>query len=84
MNSMSHDFDAVGEDGKLIVPSEVQEALRVLLRWTGEARTVKVCWIHPHALAARGANIAKATPKTPAYICRGRLKKSAAMTPSFC
>lgn len=36
MNSMSHDFDAVGEDGKLIVPSEVQEALRVLLRWTGE------------------------------------------------
>lgn len=36
MNYMSRDFDAVGEDGKLIVPNDVQAALRTLLRWAGD------------------------------------------------
>ena len=36
MNSICHDFDAIGEDGKLIVPDNVQEALRTLLRWAGD------------------------------------------------
>jgi GTP cyclohydrolase IA len=36
MNIASHDFDTLGEDGKLIVPNDVQDALRVLLRWAGE------------------------------------------------
>jgi GTP cyclohydrolase IA len=36
MNCISHDFDAFGDDGKLVVPDAVQEALRTLLRWSGE------------------------------------------------
>ncbi len=33
---MSHKFDAVGEDGKIVVPNDVQQALRTLLRWAGD------------------------------------------------
>ncbi len=36
MNRMAHDFDAFGEDGKLIVPDKIQEAVRTLLRWSGD------------------------------------------------
>ncbi len=36
MNCLSHDFDALGDDGKLIVPDDMQDALRILLRWVGE------------------------------------------------
>jgi GTP cyclohydrolase I len=28
--------DVIGEDGKIIVPDEVQEAIRTLLRWSGD------------------------------------------------
>jgi len=31
--------DVTGEDGKLIVPDEVQEAIRTLLRWSGDEPT---------------------------------------------
>jgi GTP cyclohydrolase IA len=36
MNYMSKDFSAVDADGKMIVPQEVQEAIRTLLRWSGD------------------------------------------------
>ncbi len=36
MNCMTHEYDAFGDDGKLIVPDHVQEALRTLLRWSGD------------------------------------------------
>ncbi len=36
MNDMAHNFNAIGDDGKLVVPDDVQEALRTLLRWAGE------------------------------------------------
>ncbi len=36
MNCTTHDFDAVDEKGKLIVPNHVQEAIRTVLRWSGE------------------------------------------------
>ncbi len=36
MNRMAHNFDAFGEDGKLIVPDKIQEAVRTLLRWSGD------------------------------------------------
>ncbi len=36
MTAMAHGFDTFGEDGKLIVPDDVQAALRTLLRWTGD------------------------------------------------
>ena len=36
MNYQSHDFEAIGEDGKLAVPHDVQDAIRTLLRWAGD------------------------------------------------
>ncbi len=36
MNDMAHDFAPTGDDGKLFVPNEVQDALRTLLRWAGD------------------------------------------------
>ena len=36
MNFMSHKFRTEGQDGKLVVPDEVQEAIRTLLLWTGD------------------------------------------------
>ncbi len=36
MNYQAHGFDAVGEDGKLQVPHNVQDAIRTLLRWAGD------------------------------------------------
>jgi GTP cyclohydrolase I len=36
LNYVSHDFETCGEDGKLIVPEPVQEAIRTLLRWAGD------------------------------------------------
>lgn len=36
MNDMAQNFHAQPDDGKLIVPNEVQEAIRTLLRWSGD------------------------------------------------
>ena len=36
MNSMSHDFDPCDEGAKLTVPDEVQDAIRTLIRWSGD------------------------------------------------
>ena len=36
MNYVSHDFATLDENGKLIVPEPVQEAVRTLLRWAGD------------------------------------------------
>jgi GTP cyclohydrolase IA len=36
MNYMSKDFSAIDANGKLIVPQDVQEAVRTLLRWSGD------------------------------------------------
>ena len=36
MNYQSHDFEAIGEDGKLAVPHDVQDAIRTLRRWAGD------------------------------------------------
>jgi GTP cyclohydrolase I len=29
-------FDPVGADGKIVVPEHVQEAIRTLIRWSGD------------------------------------------------
>ena len=36
MNDMAQNFHAAPDDGKLSVPDEVQEAIRTLLRWSGD------------------------------------------------
>lgn len=36
MNSLVHDFEPAVENGKVVVPPQVQEAVRTLLRWAGE------------------------------------------------
>lgn len=36
MNYLSHDFEPQSEEGKLIVPEEVQDAIRTLIRWSGD------------------------------------------------
>lgn len=36
MTHIVHHFEPIGEDGKLVVPGHVQDALRTLLRWAGE------------------------------------------------
>jgi GTP cyclohydrolase I len=36
MNTMSHNFDRREVDGKIVVPDEVQQAVRTLLRWAGD------------------------------------------------
>ncbi len=36
LNYVSHDFATLAENGKLIVPEPVQEAIRTLLRWAGD------------------------------------------------
>ena len=36
LNYVSHDFDTLDENGKLVVPVPVQEAIRTLLRWAGD------------------------------------------------
>lgn len=36
MTYIVHDFEAFDDDGKLVVPGHVQDALRTLLRWAGE------------------------------------------------
>lgn len=36
MNTMAHDFDPRNADGKIVVPDEVQQAVRTLLRWAGD------------------------------------------------
>ena len=36
MNDMAQNFHAAPDDGKLFVPDEVQEAIRTLLRWSGD------------------------------------------------
>lgn len=36
MNTMSHDFDPREVDGKIVVPDDVQQAVRTLLRWAGD------------------------------------------------
>ena len=36
LNYVSHDFASLDEDGKLVVPEPVQEAIRTLLRWAGD------------------------------------------------
>lgn len=36
MNDMAQNFHAAPDDGKLVVPHEVQEAIRTLLRWSGD------------------------------------------------
>lgn len=36
MTCIVHDFDAFDDDGKLVVPRDVQDALRTLLRWAGD------------------------------------------------
>jgi GTP cyclohydrolase IA len=36
VNYISHNFEAQGSDGKLLVPHDVQEAIRTLLRWSGD------------------------------------------------
>src|SRR3990167_5102150 len=28
--------DVIGEDGKIVVPAEVEEAIRTLIRWSGD------------------------------------------------
>lgn len=39
MNYMSQNIHAEGADGKIIVPDHVQEAIRTLLRWSGDDPT---------------------------------------------
>jgi GTP cyclohydrolase IA len=39
VNYISHEFEAEGSDGKPIVPHDVQEAIRTLLRWSGDDPT---------------------------------------------
>jgi GTP cyclohydrolase IA len=36
MNILVHDFEPIVEDGKVVVPHHVQEAVRTLLRWAGD------------------------------------------------
>jgi GTP cyclohydrolase IA len=36
LNSFSHDFEPHNEEGKLIVPDAVQDAIRTLIRWSGD------------------------------------------------
>ena len=36
MNQLSHDFEPHDERGKLIVPDGVQDAIRTLIRWSGD------------------------------------------------
>lgn len=36
MNNLTHDFGPIDENGKLVVPDKVQEAVRTLLRWAGD------------------------------------------------
>ena len=36
LNYVRHDFEALDENGKLIVPEPVQDAIRTLLRWAGD------------------------------------------------
>jgi GTP cyclohydrolase IA len=36
LNSLSHDFEPFDGEGKLIVPDEVQDAIRTLIRWSGD------------------------------------------------
>ncbi len=36
LNYLSHDFEPQSEEGKLIVPEEVQDAIRTLIRWSGD------------------------------------------------
>ena len=36
LNHLSHDFEPHDERGKLIVPNDVQDAIRTLIRWSGD------------------------------------------------
>jgi len=36
MNTMSHDFEPREADSNIVVPDDVQQAVRTLLRWTGD------------------------------------------------
>jgi GTP cyclohydrolase IA len=36
LNYLSHDFEPRSEEGKLIVPEDVQDAIRTLIRWSGD------------------------------------------------
>ena len=83
-----HYDDETDGNGKVIVPEEVQDAIRTLIRWSGDDPTREGLIDTParvgRAWRGRGRNIARATRKIRRITCRANLPKWAVTTNWCC
>jgi len=73
------DAEAVGEAVKEPVPADVSEAIRTLIRWSGDNPEREGLLEPPNVSHAPGANTAAAIPTTRPTTCPASSMKWAAM-----